>query len=184
MGPRWAQRMLEMVEREMKSLEDYGMKLTDQIVAEHRARGGRGVPEINDTKIEMLERRRAGLRFQYYHCQLLFKAWREQFDEVCGEAEMLANSLPGVEWNGRTYTYKPLRERVDQRIRDRKETDRAWKAERMMLIGRSEQDFYRYLEAKTKYQPRHGVEGSGEATHEIAQPWSDTYSSHDDEQTD
>ena len=76
---------------------------------------GGGVEEITNTKIERLERRRAGMRFQWYHCQLLFRAWREQYDEVCGEHEALSASLPGVEFDGRTWDYVPLRDRVERR---------------------------------------------------------------------
>jgi hypothetical protein len=167
-GPRLMQRLLEMVERELISDEEAGKKTAREIEAEFRALGG-GVEEITNTKIERLQRRLVGMRFQYYFDQLLFKAWREQYDEVCGEHEALAASLPGVEFDGKTWSYTNLRDRVERRKKLAKETEKAVQVQLAMLKGSSEQDYYKWLERKTGYKPRNSGYFSA-ARPEVAQP--------------
>ena len=167
-GPRMAQRLLELVEREIVTDEEAGRKTASEIEAEYRALGG-GVEEITNTKIERLQRRKNGLRFQWYFDQLLFHAWREQYDEVCGEHEALAASLPGIEFDGRTWAYTSLRDRVERRKKLAKETEKAVQVQLAMLKGSSEQDYYRWLEKKTGYKPRNSGYFNA-ARPEVAQP--------------
>ena len=167
-GPRMAQRLLELVEREIVTDEEAGRKTASEIEAEYRALGG-GVEEITNTKIERLQRRKNGLRFQWYFDQLLFHAWREQYDEVCGEHEALAASLPGVEFDGKTWNYTSLRDRVERRKKLAKETEKAVQVQLAMLRGSSEQDYYKWLEKKTGYKPRNSGYFNA-ARPEVAQP--------------
>ena len=169
-------RLLELVEREMFSLEGANRERTQQIAAEYRALGG-GVPEITNMKIERLQQQKQGFSFQYAYNQLLFAAWEEAAGEIMLEYEGLATSLPGVEFvpgpgGQKAWNYIKLRDRVERRKKLAKETDKAWAAQKAMLLGSSMEDYYRWLSKRTTYQPRHGQPSTSEATPETAQPMS------------
>ena len=88
---------------------------------------------------------------------------------MCGEHEALASSLPGVEFDGKTWEYVSLRERVERRKKLAKETDKAVQAQRAMLKGVSDQDYYKWLAGKTGYKPRNNGYFNA-ARPEVAQP--------------
>jgi hypothetical protein len=162
-------RLLEMVEREMWSIEGANREKTAAIAAEYRATGG-GVPEIHSSQIHRLQQQKQGFSFQYAYCQMLFAAWRESYDEIMTEHEGLATSLPGAEFDGNTWNYVKLRDRVERRKKLAKETDRAWQTQKAMLLKLSMQDYHKWLYGRTTYEPRQGGVDAVEATPQVAQP--------------
>jgi len=157
LAPKWATRLCEMIEREMWSLEQWGKKLTEQIAAETRSLGGTRVDEITNATIERLEQQRMGARLQYHHCQIVLHAFKLQYDEVGLEYDHLKAILPGMEGAGKKFRdYTPLRDRVERRQKLAKEGDRALQAQLAMLHQKSEQDYRKWVVARTRYEPRHG----------------------------